>query len=82
MRNYTFNVGGVRVRLRAAPEEVSLFTWCLVTAFQTLRTAGGGNRPSPAEVIKKATCLRLGMQMGRMGQSMGGKPEGVSNYVH
>ncbi len=81
MRNYTFNVGGVRVTLRAAPEEASLFTWCLVTAFQTLRKTGGGKRPSPAEIIKKATSLRLGMQMGQsMGRNMEG--EGVSNYVH
>ena len=64
MRTYTFTVGGVRIRLRTTPEEASLYTWCLVTAFQALRKANGGRRPVPAEIIQRAMCLRLGMQMG------------------
>ena len=78
MRTYTFSIGGVRVEMRGSVTEVSLYTFFLVTAFQSLRRERRGARPSPAEIIKKATCLRLGMQMG----CMGGKPEGVSNYVH
>lgn len=72
MRTYTFSIGGVRVEMRGSVTEVSLYTFFLVTAFQSLRRERRGARPSPADVITRATRLHLGMRM----------QEGRSLYVH
>lgn len=71
MRTYTFSVGGVRVEMRGSKEDVSLYTWCLVTAWQYLRRQDG-QRPRSGDVITRATRLHLGMRM----------LEGRSLYVH
>ena len=53
MKKYVFTFNGASFAFRADTATASLFTWCVVTAFQSLR-AILGRVPHPAEMVVRA----------------------------
>lgn len=53
MKKYVFTFNGASFAFRADTATASLFTWCVVTAFQSLR-AILGRVPHPAEMVARA----------------------------